>query len=575
MTRGATRGTRRDARPRRRLRRELRRAAAEAPRRDDRLARELHALHAAAARGGVGDDRAATRASCRSARCARTRSSCSATSRATTASAGPSSSRSLAGELEIGYERLVVALGAITRDAARSRGSPSTASASRTSPTRSRCATASSCSSSGRRSIRTMPSELGFVFVGAGYAGVEALAELNDMAHAALRYYPTLRDVPQRWVLVDAAPKILPEIPRRLGEYAARRPRRSAASRSTSARRSSRTTAREAVLSDGDARSRANARLDGRRPREPAAREPRASARRARARRRRRDASRRGDRRRLGARRLRGRAEHARRRASSTRRRASTRSARRGGSRRTSPATPKPYGYRMLGQVATLGRFKGIAEIPGVHLWGFPGWFVTRTYHLYQLPLLTPKAPRRRRLDGRAVLPPRHRRAVDARPSASARRLGSRDGGDVRSDPRRRRERMGLAPGRSGVARAGHEPVAVDLPSEDEPAGWRGVRRGRRRCAWRPPEHRRGRPLARRLHGAAGLRPHRCRSSRPRGRHDPGPRRTLRRLVDEHRLRGERLRRRLLPRRRTGARGGSEAARTRRDLEGAARALAA
>ena len=52
---------------------------------------------------------------------------------------------------------------------------------------------------------------------------------------------------------------------------------------------------------------------------------------------------------------------------------------------------PKPYGYRMLGQVATLGRFKGIAEIPGLHLWGFPGWFVTRTYHLYQLPLLTRK----------------------------------------------------------------------------------------------------------------------------------------------------------------------------------------
>jgi NADH dehydrogenase len=52
---------------------------------------------------------------------------------------------------------------------------------------------------------------------------------------------------------------------------------------------------------------------------------------------------------------------------------------------------PKPYGYRMLGQVATLGRFKGIAEVPGLHLWGFPGWFVTRTYHLYQLPLLSRK----------------------------------------------------------------------------------------------------------------------------------------------------------------------------------------
>ena len=52
---------------------------------------------------------------------------------------------------------------------------------------------------------------------------------------------------------------------------------------------------------------------------------------------------------------------------------------------------PRPYGYRMLGQVATLGRFKGIAEIPGLRLRGFPGWFVARTYHLYQLPLLSRK----------------------------------------------------------------------------------------------------------------------------------------------------------------------------------------
>jgi len=52
---------------------------------------------------------------------------------------------------------------------------------------------------------------------------------------------------------------------------------------------------------------------------------------------------------------------------------------------------PKPYGYRMLGQVATLGRYKGIADVLGVRLRGFPGWFVTRTYHLYQLPLVSRK----------------------------------------------------------------------------------------------------------------------------------------------------------------------------------------
>ncbi len=52
---------------------------------------------------------------------------------------------------------------------------------------------------------------------------------------------------------------------------------------------------------------------------------------------------------------------------------------------------PKPYHYRMLGQVATLGRYKGIADVLGLKLRGFPGWFVTRSYHLYQLPLLSRK----------------------------------------------------------------------------------------------------------------------------------------------------------------------------------------
>jgi NADH dehydrogenase len=49
------------------------------------------------------------------------------------------------------------------------------------------------------------------------------------------------------------------------------------------------------------------------------------------------------------------------------------------------------YRYRMLGQVATLGRYKGIADVLGLRLRGFPGWFVTRTYHLYQLPLVSRK----------------------------------------------------------------------------------------------------------------------------------------------------------------------------------------
>jgi NADH dehydrogenase len=53
---------------------------------------------------------------------------------------------------------------------------------------------------------------------------------------------------------------------------------------------------------------------------------------------------------------------------------------------------PRPYGYRMLGQVATLGRHKGIADVLGLRFRRFPGWFITRTYHLRQLPLLSRKA---------------------------------------------------------------------------------------------------------------------------------------------------------------------------------------
>ena len=70
------------------------------------------------------------------------------------------------------------------------------------------------------RPRRTAGASWTFVFVGAGYAGVEALAELADLVRDALRYYPCFRAC-QHWVLVDAAPKILPEIPSRLGDYAA------------------------------------------------------------------------------------------------------------------------------------------------------------------------------------------------------------------------------------------------------------------------------------------------------------------------------------------------------------------
>jgi len=227
---------------------------------------------------------------------------------------------------------------------------------------------------------------LTFVFVGAGYAGVEALAELSDLVDDALRYYPRLRAVPRRWVLVDAAPKILPEIPSRLGEYAARElesrgveihvgttldsTARHAVVLSDGTRIPTRTLvwtagvlpnplvadlglpldergrvvvdellrAREHVWALGDCARVPNTKADH--PDPPTC-------------------------------------QHALRQA---RRLA-----------KNIAGDPEPYGYRMLGQVATLGRYKGIADVLGLRLRGFPGWFVTRSYHLYQLPLASRK----------------------------------------------------------------------------------------------------------------------------------------------------------------------------------------
>jgi NADH:ubiquinone reductase (H+-translocating) len=294
----------------------------------------------------------------------------------------------LSGPLEISYERLVVALGAVTRTlpvpglAEHGLGFKSLADAI---ALRNRVLQQLELAATDPQAV----DQLGYVFVGAGYAGVEALAELHDLSHAALRFYPTLRNVPQRWVLVDAAPKILPEIPMRLGEYAHRHLERQGVEIHVSTTLES-YDGREARLSNGtmipartlvwtagvrahplldtlglplDDRGRVRVdetlRVEGRETvwalgdgaavpnaKTPGVLDPPTC-------------------------------QHA------------LRQARRLVKNLT--GQPKPYGYRMLGQVATLGHYKGIAEIPGLRLRGFLGWFVARTYHLYQLPLLSRK----------------------------------------------------------------------------------------------------------------------------------------------------------------------------------------
>ncbi|MFI5009141.1 MAG: NAD(P)/FAD-dependent oxidoreductase [Solirubrobacterales bacterium] len=63
---------------------------------------------------------------------------------------------------------------------------------------------------------------LGFVFVGAGYAGVEGLAELQDFASRVIDLYPRCSAQGMRWVLVEAQERIMGEVSRGLSRFAQR-----------------------------------------------------------------------------------------------------------------------------------------------------------------------------------------------------------------------------------------------------------------------------------------------------------------------------------------------------------------
>ena len=295
----------------------------------------------------------------------------------------------LAGPFEIEYERLVVALGAIPRRfpvpglAEHGRGFKDVVDAI---SLRNHLLRQLEIAIA-RLDADEAAKDLGFVFVGAGYAGVEALAELHDLAQEAIRrYYPELRGVRQRWLLVDAAPTILADIPRKLGAYTADELEKRGIEIRVATTLAS-FDGDQAVLSSGetvpartlvwaagvkaspdlaalglplDDRGRVvvdeTLRVQGSEhvwalgdcaavpnTRTPGQTDPPTC-------------------------------QHALRQA---RRLA-----------RNLDGDVRPYGYRMLGQVATLGRYKGIAELPGLRLRGFLGWFVARTYHLYALPTL-------------------------------------------------------------------------------------------------------------------------------------------------------------------------------------------
>ncbi|GAB2732391.1 NAD(P)/FAD-dependent oxidoreductase [Streptomyces bullii] len=238
---------------------------------------------------------------------------------------------------------------------------------------------------------------LTFVFVGGGFAGVEALGELEDMARYAARYYHNIRPEDMKWILVEASDRILPEVGEEMGRYTVSELRR----RNIDVRLQTRLEScaeRVAVLSDGGrfptrtvvwtagvkphpvlaatdlpredrGRLRCTAELtvegaphawaagDAAAVPDVTAGEP--------------------------GRECAPNAQHA------------VRQARLLGDNIVRSLRGEPletYAHRYVGSVASLGFHKGVAHLYGRKLKGYPAWFMHRAYHLSRVPTFNRKA---------------------------------------------------------------------------------------------------------------------------------------------------------------------------------------
>jgi NADH dehydrogenase len=226
---------------------------------------------------------------------------------------------------------------------------------------------------------------LTFVFAGAGFAGVEALAELQELTAGALRRHRRLRRVEPRWVLVDHSPRILGQVPERLARSAARTLERRGieivngtaleavdrygAVLSDGTRLDTETVVWTAGITANPVAAKLGLPIDarGRVPVDEMLRVlgmPNVWAL--------------GDCAAVPNEATPGEldpatCQHALRQA---RRLA-----------RNLRGAPKPYGYKTRGQMATLGRRHGIAVLGRMPIAGLPGWLFARGYHLFQLPL--------------------------------------------------------------------------------------------------------------------------------------------------------------------------------------------
>jgi len=238
---------------------------------------------------------------------------------------------------------------------------------------------------------------LTFCLIGGGYAGIELLGELEDMARYACRYYPEVRPDELRWVLVEAANRILPEVSLPMGDYTVRQLLR----RGIDVRLNTRVESLvggHVVLSDGeefdsetivwtagvkphpmlantdlprDDKGRvvcdatlAVRGLDGVWSAGDCAAVP--------------DLSKKEDPNALTG----PSAQHA------------VRQAKRLADnvlRSLRGQQPKDYVHAYVGSVASLGLHKGVAEVYGIKLRGWPAWFMHRTYHVSRMPTFNRK----------------------------------------------------------------------------------------------------------------------------------------------------------------------------------------
>ena len=231
---------------------------------------------------------------------------------------------------------------------------------------------------------------LSFVFVGAGYAGLEGIAELQDYVADVIDRYPRCRMIGSRFVLVEARERVMPEIPASLAEFATRELRgrgmeirtntmlasadEHSVTLSTGERIPSRLLCWTAGVRPAPVVAELGLPLDpgGRIEVDPTMRVTGTS-----------NVWAIGD-----AAAVPDPAQHRRAPSPPTCQHAIRQGRRVAENVAATLAgrSPKPFRYRTLGVFVDMGQHKAVATILGLRLRGFPAWFAARTYHLAMMP---------------------------------------------------------------------------------------------------------------------------------------------------------------------------------------------